>query len=496
MKALVSIFILFYCLPILPQDFIKQISQIDNDARNLKFLRSGLYFFVESSEYVFESYSDSAINIYFGYYNPLTDSFYNQIPLTNNNYLNINPTGRKINEAGRSIVLYQSNRNGNWNLIARTKNNDDWSEEQFLFNSNDSETKPVLIKDDEYWFSEDSVRFLYSLNNSVYYATWKDTIIRNLPIFNGNDSTIYSSYSASFYWIGWGDPRTGHYIVAQKNKSGQYPQIVYRLLRPDGELGPETILAESPTLRNPSFSVMNFISTLHYEDTLNGKQNILVLEGWPFSSGIAYPLKNNIDGDLSDFISAPIYIVTRDQIQKNSSDIFLYEAHSFKLTTGEETFIRVNSQDFWFHPDTLLLTRVNDTPVDVCELGMYLSYVVFYTAWEDSLDGKIKIIGKRHLFDISSVRDDKNNLSFQLHQNYPNPFNPVTNIRYNLTERGFVVIKVFDVLGNELKTIVNTEQDAGEYVVNFDASEFSSGVYFYRMQINDSFQTRKMVLIR
>lgn len=496
MKALLSFCMLSFGIQLSAQDFIKQISHIDSDARNLKFLRSGLYFMVESSEYVFESHSDSAINIYFGYYNPQTDSFYNQIPLTNNNYLNINPTGRKINAEGRSIVLYQSNRKGNWNLIARTKNNDDWSEEQFLFNSNDSETKPVLIKDDEYWFSEDSVRFLYSLNNSVYCATWKDTIIRNFPVFIGNDSTIYSSYSASFYWVGWGDFRTGHYIVAQKNKPGQYPQIVYKLLRPNGELGPETIIAESPTLKNPGFSVINFISQLNYEEIINGKQNILILDGWPFSSGTPYQFKNNIDGDLSDFISAPIYIVTRDQIRQKFSDVFLYEAHSFKLTAGEETFIRINSQDFWFHPDTLLLTRVNDTPIDVCELGMYLSYVVFYTAWEDSLDGKIRIIGKRHLFDISSVRDDKNNLTFHLHQNYPNPFNPVTNIRYNLTERGYVVIKVFDLLGNELRTLVNSEQDAGEYNISFDASEFSSGVYFYRMQINNSFQTKKMILIR
>ena len=496
MKALVCFFVLFFSIQLAAQDFIKQISHIDTDARNLKFLRSGLYFFVESSEYVFESHSDSAKNIYFGYYNPLTDSFYNQIPLTNNNYLNINPTGRKINATGSSIVLYQSNRKGNWNLIARTKNNDDWSEELFLFNSNDSETKPVLIKDDEYWFSEDSVRFLYSLNNSVYCATWKDTIIRNFPVFNGNDSTFYSSYSASFYWMGWGDFRTGHYIVAQKNKTGQYPQTVYRMLRPNGELGPETIIVESPTLKNPGFSVINFVSNLHYEDTINGNQNILILDGWPFSSGLPYPLKNSNTGDLSDFISAPIYIVTRDQIKQKSSDMYLYESHSFKLTTGEQAFVRVNSQDLWFHPDTLLLTRVNDTPIDVCELGMYLSYVVFYTAWEDSLDGKIKIIGKRHLFDISSVTDDKNNLSFHLHQNYPNPFNPATNIRYNLTERGVVIIKVYDVLGNEIKTLLNKEQDAGEYNISFDAAGFSSGVYFYRMQINNSFQTRKMVLIR
>lgn len=496
MKALVSVSVLFFSIQLSAQDFLKQISQIDNDARNLKFLRSGLYFFVENSEYVFESHSDSTINIYFGYYNPQTDSFHSQIPLTNNNYLNINPIGRKINAEGRSIVLYQSNRKGNWNLIARTKNNDDWGEEQFLFNSNESETKPALIKDDEYWFSEDSVRFLYGLNNSVYCATWKDSIIRNFPVFNGNDSTIYSSYSASFYWIGWGDFRTGHYIVAQKNKTGQFPQIVYRLLRPSGELGPETIIAESPTLKNPNYSVINFISNLHYEDIINGIQNILILDGWPFSPGVPYPLKNSNIGNLSDLISAPIYIVTRDQIRQKSSDINLYEAHSFKLTTGEGTFIRVNSQDFWFHPDTLLLTRVNDTPIDVCELGMYFSYLVFYTAWEDSVDGKIKIIGKRHLFDISSVTDDKNILTFQLHQNYPNPFNPVTNIRYNLTERGFVVIKVFDVLGNELRTLVSTEQDAGEYITGFDASGFSSGVYFYKMQINNSFQTKKMLLIR
>jgi subtilisin family serine protease len=74
--------------------------------------------------------------------------------------------------------------------------------------------------------------------------------------------------------------------------------------------------------------------------------------------------------------------------------------------------------------------------------------------------------------------------SFQLHQNYPNPFNPTTNIRFDLPVDGFVTMTVHDVLGKEVARLMNEEQKAGSYDVNFDGSQLSSGVYFYRFNVS------------
>jgi hypothetical protein len=87
--------------------------------------------------------------------------------------------------------------------------------------------------------------------------------------------------------------------------------------------------------------------------------------------------------------------------------------------------------------------------------------------------------------------------NFNLAQNYPNPFNPSTRIEYSLAESGFVSLKVFDVLGREVRTLVNRAQEQGVYSVIFDAGELATGVYYYRIQIGDSFNAmKKMLLVR
>jgi hypothetical protein len=84
--------------------------------------------------------------------------------------------------------------------------------------------------------------------------------------------------------------------------------------------------------------------------------------------------------------------------------------------------------------------------------------------------------------------------TFGLNQNYPNPFNPSTVITYSIPKSGFVTIKVYDILGNEIATLVNEEKSAGNYSVQFFGGKLSAGIYFYRMQSGNYSQTRKLIL--
>jgi len=87
--------------------------------------------------------------------------------------------------------------------------------------------------------------------------------------------------------------------------------------------------------------------------------------------------------------------------------------------------------------------------------------------------------------------------SYSLSQNYPNPFNPSTTICYSLKKSGWVTLKIYDVLGREIKVLVNEHQNTNSYSVNFNASDLSNGVYYYRLQINNEFtETKKMVLLK
>jgi len=85
---------------------------------------------------------------------------------------------------------------------------------------------------------------------------------------------------------------------------------------------------------------------------------------------------------------------------------------------------------------------------------------------------------------------------FSLAQNYPNPFNPITAISYQLPMNSFVTLKVYDVLGNEVATLVNEEKSAGVHEVEFNATELGSGVYFYTLKADEFLSTKKMILLR
>jgi len=85
---------------------------------------------------------------------------------------------------------------------------------------------------------------------------------------------------------------------------------------------------------------------------------------------------------------------------------------------------------------------------------------------------------------------------FALNQNYPNPFNPVTTIKYQISEISFVTLKVYDVLGNEIITLLSEEKSVGNYEFEFDATGLPSGIYFYRLQAGSFVETKKMVLLR
>ncbi len=85
---------------------------------------------------------------------------------------------------------------------------------------------------------------------------------------------------------------------------------------------------------------------------------------------------------------------------------------------------------------------------------------------------------------------------YALQQNYPNPFNPATKISYALPKTGNVTLKVYDILGREVATLVNEVKQAGIYTVDFNASNLASGVYFYRILSGDFTAVKKMVLVK
>lgn len=106
------------------------------------------------------------------------------------------------------------------------------------------------------------------------------------------------------------------------------------------------------------------------------------------------------------------------------------------------------------------------------------------------------------LDNITSISSNNTELDgYQLYQNYPNPFNPVTNIRFRIPSSGngesrLVILKVYDVMGREVETLLNGIKPTGEYEVGWDARDYPSGVYFYNLETNDFIDVKKMILLK
>jgi len=97
---------------------------------------------------------------------------------------------------------------------------------------------------------------------------------------------------------------------------------------------------------------------------------------------------------------------------------------------------------------------------------------------------------------VTEVEDINQPVNYSLEQNYPNPFNPSTTIEFGIPQNGFVTLKIFNVLGKEVATLVNGQIEAGKHKVDFDATDLNSGVYFYRIESANFVETKKMILLK
>jgi len=136
--------------------------------------------------------------------------------------------------------------------------------------------------------------------------------------------------------------------------------------------------------------------------------------------------------------------------------------------------------------------------------GSYTAYVFYhypagYTGYypDATYDTQPSVIyAAGYTFTATGVENESNPTGFVLSQNYPNPFNPSTSIKYTVGERANVTLKVFDMLGREVASLVNEVKEQGSYSVNFDAAKLASGTYVYKLTAGNFVETKKMVLLK
>ena len=248
-------------------------------------------------------------------------------------------------------------------------------------------------------------------------------------------------------------------------------------------------------LNLPNFNFVEFFnsfekwySVYRFNQTINDEYTILQLDTSITINNITLPLRLEVLGKRlpDDSISTPYGgFMCKKFVRKIGVSLLLTPPPPFPPVVVQLFFLEDNiwiAEEYWIVQG--LIPPIN---IDLSELNMNLPS--FY------IPGLITELEYTNI--VTSVEEE---LSIPdditLSQNYPNPFNPSTSIQYAISKRQLVSLRVYDILGNEVATLVNSEKPAGVYEVDFNASGLPSGVYFYHLQTKGFVKTKKMILIK
>jgi len=222
----------------------------------------------------------------------------------------------------------------------------------------------------------------------------------------------------------------------------------------------------------------------------DGRIVFVVWQGFEYTGAIGSSAWNIYPGDGSAE-SGPIYY----------TDLYYTVSEDFGATWSAPGILKGDANVMEQYP--YLARRIEFQGTDAIVHYMYQEDAVpgagifnGQVAGQNLLNDNTRWLYDSMTFTVLSNDDEIIANNFTLEQNYPNPFNPSTTINYTLAERSEVTLKVYDVLGNEVASIVNTTQEAGKHDVKFDASRLSSGLYIYTLNAGNFTSSRKMMLLK
>ncbi len=463
---------------------VNQLTYVDGDARNIF-----LPIFNYAKQIFFEVHKDNYSNIYSMVYNWENQEFDNLKAITNDSSMNINAA------LMGNILSFQTNKNGNWDIAYKIFSDSVWSETKYAANSSLDETQPALFS--LYAFSsDDSIRIMYQMNNSIYLSTFRDSIFNSQLIFEGNDSVKYTQPTGVNLQRFFGSPETGRYIAAKKI-SGKENKLIYKYKNESNEWEEEKTIIENNDFDNARFMSYDWgVIDLIYESKDSNYKNIFFMNDW-VNTKYANRFIDTLIGDLSDLRTSVIMIITKKNPLPKVEEQLLFTPHTFKYLINDSSFISISKyEDIGYNfgnTDTLIYTKVKNSSL---ALGAIDHGYTYYTIWEDSIDGHIQLFGTKSYNNFGDVNDPEIPAEFTLYQNYPNPFNPSTTIQFYNPHDSYIKLKVFNVLGEEVKKLADGFFKNGMNEINFHASDLPSGIYFYQLEGENFKQVKKMILLR
>jgi photosystem II stability/assembly factor-like uncharacterized protein len=298
------------------------------------------------------------------------------------------------------------------------------------------------------------------------------------------------------------------YLYAIVNNADSIDQIWrYKIYSSDSLGAPELYFTMSSITTNKPAEIFDFV--------LDDKNDLIVCSNTSdvidivYSDGSFKPILQNYYPAWNFYDLQNAYLTFGG---KSKKDLYF----CFNNYTGSPNYAKYSDM---YKLSTFPLNNFNGFFVG--EKGEILSKASDDSVWDKQLSGTDLNLNSVFFFDdsngvavgdsgliltttnggITEISDEINTNSqtltdYTLYQNYPNPFNPSTTLQYKIPKSGFVTIKIYDVLGREIRTLVNQYQNMGTHEINFSASNLTSGIYFYRMRAGNFIETKKLILLK
>jgi hypothetical protein len=241
-------------------------------------------------------------------------------------------------------------------------------------------------------------------------------------------------------------------------------------------------------ISNPRVVKNSYEALATFEIDSGGNRDIYLTTVYPLYS--AQNLTRSMEVDDSNASFASTRIITGTGTPQNALGFFMagtWEANS--LSADSIAVLDRTRQTPLYLPTPARASKRN--PDISC--GSSLGY---WSIWESNQTGRWKLYGSYAQVPLVVEPIESVPAEIQLYQNYPNPFNSETRLGFRIQERGFVSLKVFDVLGREVATLVNDVKPPGTYEISWNAKGVASGVYFCKLTAGGFVQTRKLLLLR
>jgi hypothetical protein len=444
--------------------------------------------FVSSGDWlhlIWRSSSNGFLQVFYKHSTDKGISWSGDTKLTNNNnyYVIIRPS---VSVSGEVVhVVWQESRLFNFNLYYERSTDAGMSwgaDTELTFNSNLASTEyPAIFASGQvvhltWQDSRDGNEEIYYKRSTDGGTSWgADLRLTNNPAYS-----LYPSLSVSGQDV---------HIVWQENRDGNY-EIYYKHSADAGvSWGADTRLTNNSSASfHPCVSGSDAAVYVVWYDYPDGNYEIYCKRST--DSGVSWGVDTRLTNNPANSTYPSLTVSGQDVHVVWQDKRVGYDGIYYK---------RSPDGGISWSNDTSLTITYNPLPAYSSSPSVLVTGEVVHTVWLAFRDGGIKIYYKRNPTGNTvgiNIIGSEIPKEFSLYQNYPNPFNPATHLRFEVSELRFVNLKIYDMLGREAAELVSGELKPGTYEVEWNASDYPSGVYFYKLISGDFVETKKMILIK